>query len=118
MGTIPNQLDRKLSIIAPPAGKDADYGTSTGNWTTFADHIWCGVQDFLPKNSEAVRTGVRVGGLLTRFRIRRRPGLTAAMRVVLHGPVDRTFLIIAGPAEIEGRTMLEFVGEEFTTVGV
>ena len=114
---IASDLNRKVSIMAPPAGVDSDYGTPSGAWTTFADHIWCNVQDVAPSKSEAVRNGMRIAAQATRFRIRARPGITSDMRVVLHGSPDRTFSIVSPPAEVENRRLLEFVGEEYSTVG-
>lgn len=112
-----SQLDRRITIQANTPTQDSEYGTVVEGWATFAGaaRIPAQVQDTLPSKSEATADGLRLAKHTARVRIRYLAGVTADMRVIVHGESDRTMTIIAGPAEIGRREWLEFMCEDFTS---
>lgn len=108
------QLDRRITIERP-AMVDGEYGPQPGGWATFAARIPAQVLDTLPSKSESVQQGLKMAARPSRVRIRYLAGVTSDMRIVVHGPTDRTCEITAGPAEIGRREWLEFVVTEFSS---
>jgi head-tail adaptor len=108
------QLNRKITIERPDATKDPEYNSEVIVWTPVASRIWAGVQDMMPSKTEAAKMGLRVATQQTRIRIRNRSGISADMRIVLHGAEDKVFQIVGGPAEVQGRVLLEMLCEAYS----
>lgn len=111
-------LNRQITIQKQVTRQEQQFGTDVVDWEsiTLNERIWAEVQDVLPSRSETVRQGLAVARNQTRVRIRYRTDVDSTMRVIIHGPKDRTCQIVGGPAEIAGRqAMLEMVVEESTT---
>ena len=113
------KYNRKIQIIAPPTGQDAEYGTPTGDWVVVCTP-WAWIQDELPSKEtkrESNDGGIRVGERPTRIRIRWRSDITADMRIVLTDRGNRLLKIVSGPAEFENRWGLEMMAVNFSTEG-
>ena len=115
MSAIPYKLNRKITIEQKTVTTDPDYGTEVITWTTFADNIWADIQDVLPSKSESVKQGLRIDTKQKRVRIRHRFGITSDMRVVIHGTSGATCQIVASPAEMYNRRLIEFVVEAYSS---
>lgn len=107
------QLDRRLSILAPPAVVDDPlYGPQPAPagtlWPVFAARIPAQKWDLLPGESEETKTGLRVANYPARVRIRYMRGVTSDMRVILHEDTEQVYEITSTPAEIGRREWLEF----------
>lgn len=123
------QLDRQISIYRKSVTKDSSYNTEIIEWVplaplpgspVIAEKFWASVQDELPSRAESVKNDLHLGKLKTRIRLRYRSDIDMTMRVVVHGDVDITFQIIAGPVIVtsEGRkNMIEIMCEHSTTLG-
>lgn len=110
-------FDRKVRLLAPPAGKDADYGTPSGQWTTFAEP-WANILEILPsKATEAASDQSRIAKRPTRVRLRYLDGVTSAMRLQLIDRGGRLLKIVTPPVELGRRAALEFMAEDFSTSG-
>ena len=94
---------------------DPDHGPQPGEWTLFARRIAAEVQDVLPSKDESTQDGVRVASGQTRIRFRYRPGVTAAMRVTVHGQDERVMAIVGGPAILGLRDGIEIMCETYST---
>lgn len=112
-----SQLDRRITIEAKTIVKDPDYGSEIETWLpiTSGARIPANVLDTLPSKSESVQQGIRVATQPARIRIRYRPDVTSAMRIIVHGDSDRLCQIVGGPAEIGRREWLEMVVENYSS---
>lgn len=119
------ELDKQISIERKSVTVDSTYGTEVISWVPLspigspavAQRFWAQVQDFMPSRSESVRQGLSVARDQVRIRIRYRSGIDSSMRIIVHdSDGDKTYQIVGGPAEIEGRKkFLEFVCEKFSS---
>lgn len=122
-----NKFTRFVSFEVPPTGRDAVYGTPTGDWTPIAyapgsppvAAKWAGEwMPVMPSRSESVRQGLQIAREQVRFRMRWRNDIDASMRVRLYGDGESIWQIVGGPTPIEGRQRrLEVVLEQFSTTG-
>jgi len=111
-------LDRRITLQSRSVTKDPDYGTDIVAWVNFGPaRMAAQVQDVLPSKAETQAQGLRQAVRPARLRIRYLAGITSDMRVILHGPVDRTLQITAGPAELGRRDGGELMVSEYTTAG-
>lgn len=105
----------RIRIEARGPSKDPDYGTPLPvSWVLVAE-VWAEIVDALPSRSEAVKNGLRLATDSARIRIRMRPGITSAMRVVELTGRRRTFQIVGGPAVLIGNTDMEFSVEGYSS---
>lgn len=122
----PWEFDREVTIEYPASTQDAGYGTPVITWTPVsyevgsplvAERFPANVQDSLPSKSQAIMDGVlSIGAQQTRIRIPYRSDISQAMRVTVHGDVDRVMKIVGGPAEsAERMAFIEMVCEDFTS---
>jgi head-tail adaptor len=112
------KMRHRITIQTNTPTQDA-YGTAIASWSTFngAARIPAEVEDALPSKAESTTDALRIATRPARLRIRFRPGVTSAMRILIHGASDRTCRIVAGPAELGRREGLEFMIEEYSTQG-
>lgn len=103
--------------VSAPVDDGSGYGTTVPGWTAFASRIAAEFQDSLPSKSESAANGIRVATQPARVRIGYRTGITSAMRIIRHGATDRTYQIVAGPAEIGRRAGIEMIVELYSTAG-
>jgi head-tail adaptor len=106
-------LDRWVTIMAPVAGTENAYGTSSQTWGQIGEGA-AQVQDMLPSRAERVADGIDIGSRPSRVRMWWRDDITANMRLVCEG---RTMQIIAGPAELGRREGIEMIAVTVTTQG-
>ncbi len=112
----PGKYKHRITIESKVITKAPGYNTDVITWTPYATRIAAEVQDVLPSKSESTAQGMQQATRAARIRIRYRPpGITSAMRIVVHGATPRTMQIVAGPAEISNRTELEFMAQQYTT---
>lgn len=104
-------LDRQIRFERLDDATDQNFGGSTQQWVPVAT-VWAQVQDVLPSRAETVQQNAEITSIPARIRIRWRPGLTSAMRIVVLGQYPRTMQIVSGPAELGRRQWLEFMAEE------
>lgn len=104
-------LNTRCSIEQKVTAQDANYGTETVTWTTLAV-VWCNVQDVLPSRSESVRHGLAVALNQTRWRARYRTDLDSSMRIVIDRPARTVYGIVAGPAVIGNKELIECIIEK------
>lgn len=102
------RIERK-SIV-----QDTDYGTEQIIWVLLAV-VWCNVQDVLPSRSEAVKQGLAMATNQTRVRMRYRTDVDSSMRLVISRPVQTTYQIVAGPAVIGNKELIEFMVEKYSS---
>lgn len=108
------QLTQRIRFERLDDATNPDFGDSTQQWVPVAT-VWAQVQDVLPSRAETVQQNVEITSRPARIRIRWRPDLTSAMRIVVLGQYPRTMQIVSGPAELGRRQWLEFMTEEFST---
>ena len=108
------RLNRKITIQRRVSEQDAVYGTEIGSWEDYMADVPAEVQDVLPSKAESVVEGMELSANPSRVRTRYIPGITSAMRVVVHGETERTCEIISGPAELGVREGLEFMIVEYS----
>ena len=90
---------------------------TTGAWSYSwqeTGRAWAQVQDYLPSRGEQIADNIDIARRPCRIRFPYRAGITSAMRVVIDG---RSLGIVAGPAEMGRRKMIEIVAEELSTDG-
>ncbi len=108
-------LDRLISIDYKSVEIDPTYGSEVVTWLRLAT-MRAEIRDFPPARSEAVvGQELTVARNLTRIRIRYRPDIDSAMRVVAHGDADQVYQIIGGPAELGRRQYLQLTCERYTS---
>lgn len=111
------QLDRRITIQRQATVDDPEYGPQVGGWEDVATRVPAQVADVLPSRSEAFGVAAQ-NAIPARVRIRFLPGLTADMRIILHGKTspneDTIRRISAGPAEIGRREWTEFMVEAYS----
>jgi SPP1 family predicted phage head-tail adaptor len=119
MTAISYAMNRRITIEQKVVTQDVDYGTEVVTWAaiTNGSRIAANWQDELPSRSESVKNGIRIASQQARVRIRHRTDITSAMRVTLHGTTDRTYQIIGGPAEVNGRRQVEMMVELYSSQG-
>ncbi|KTW01056.1 hypothetical protein NS355_02385 [Sphingomonas yabuuchiae] len=106
--------NKRVQLEQPEADKTFG-GAGRGKWVSVTSgKIWAEVRDTLPSRGENLSEGLTIAKRPARIRIRYRPGLTARMRFIVDG---RVLQIVAGPAEIGRRYLIEFMAEETTPAG-
>lgn len=105
----------RITIQRKTLTKEPTYGSKVPTWSVLVARIEANKQDSLPSRSEALRDGLKINTQASRMRIRYRADVDATMRVIVHGATDRTYQIVAGPAEIGRREGLEFMVEEYSS---
>lgn len=101
-------LDRRITIQRFTEVMDPVYGPQPGDWVNVAERIPAQVWDSLPGNNEQIAGGLKIADRPARVRIRYMPGLSSAMRIVVHNETDEVYEISGGPAEIGRREWTEF----------
>ena len=109
-------MDRRITLQVQTTVNHPEYGPQPGGWINFAERVHAQKLDALPGNSPAEETkaGLRVATYRSRIRIRYMRGVTADMRVILHGDTDEIYEMTSPPAEIGRREWLEFTIAEYT----
>lgn len=105
------KLNKRATIIAPPTGQDATYGTPTGDWTTVAT-VWCEIQDVLPSRAETIKQGLNLSSNPSRVRMRYRTGIDSSMRMTYNGI---TYRIVSGPAVLGNKEGIELMVERLSS---
>ncbi|MFA5900347.1 MAG: phage head closure protein [Hyphomicrobium sp.] len=108
------KLDQRIRIDSKQVTTDANYGTQTVTWATFAT-VWAWVQDVLPSKAESQSNGLLLSKRPARIRIRYLAGITTDMRVVLLDRGNRVLQIVSGPAELGRKEGIEIMAEQYTT---
>ena len=109
---IASRLDRLITIERPTT--DTGFrGAGKGSWQKVAD-VYAEVEDSLPSRAERLDAGINVAQRPARVRMRYREDITPAMRFVIGA---RVMQIVAGPAEIGRRELIEFMTVEYTSAG-
>jgi head-tail adaptor len=103
----------RLVRIERPVEDTSLKGAGSGAWEPVAE-VMAEVRDALPSRGERLAAGINVATRPSRVRIRWREGVTPAMRFVMG---DRIMQIVAGPAELGRREVLEFMAEDYSTAG-
>ena len=106
------QLNRKIRFERLDNAIDPNFGGSTQQWVPVVT-VWAQVRDEI-SSAETSEKGVRIGRQSARIRMRYRPDIHSAMRVVVLRPPERVLQIVAGPAELGQREALEILAEEFS----
>jgi head-tail adaptor len=103
-------MDRRITLQVQRGVTDPLYGPQPGGWFDFVTRIPAQKQDTLPGNQPMENDNAtgRVAVYRSRIRIRYMRGVTADMRVILHGDTDEIYSITSPPAEIGRREWLEF----------
>jgi SPP1 family predicted phage head-tail adaptor len=109
------QLDRRITIQRPTVVTDGEYGPQHGGWEDVFARVPAQVQDMLPRVAEVFAQAINISDRPARVRIRYLRGITADMRVIVHGEADTIHQISAGPAEIGRRAWIEFTIKEFSS---
>ena len=109
-----SKLRDRITIEQLSTARDPEYNTPTGSWTVFARRIPAEVVVESPGAGEAVKGALQVASQVSRIRLRYLPGVTAAMRVIIHGKADRIASITGGPAMLGQYQWLEFMVTEVT----
>lgn len=109
---IASRLDRRITIERPTSD-DSFRGAGRGGWEKVAD-VFAEVQDVLPSRAEKLDSGINLATRPARVRMRYRDDVTPDMRMVMGA---RIMQIVAGPAEIGRREMIEFRVEDFAASG-
>ncbi len=106
------KLDRLITFQTRSLVTDPDLGTVTsGGWTNLAT-VYAEMRDILPSRGESMNETLNTGRQPVRVRIRYRSDITSDMRFLYNG---RTYHVVAGPAEMGRRYMLEMMAEEYTS---
>ncbi|MEK9211519.1 phage head closure protein [Sphingomonas sp. 2378] len=106
--------NKRVQLERPKADKSFA-GAGRGEWEAVTvGKIWAEVRDTLPSRGENLAEGLTITKRPARIRIRYRAGLNARMRFIVDG---RVLQIVAGPAEIGRRYLVEFMAEESTPAG-
>jgi len=113
----PGKFKDRITIHAIGTVDDPDYGPQPGQPIVVASRIAAEVQDVLPSRSESVEQGIAVAKNRSRIRFWYRPGIDSAMKVTIHGAVDREMQIIGGPAIVGNREAIEIMCEAYSTQG-
>lgn len=87
-------LDRRVTIQSPSESKNS-IGEGVKSWSTVAT-VWAAIEPLSSRELLAQRR--EVSDVSTRIRIRYRPGITAAMRIV-HG--SNVYRIDGSPIDVE-----------------
>jgi SPP1 family predicted phage head-tail adaptor len=110
------QMNRRIVIEEKTITDSGDgYGGEVTAWAEFAS-VWAEIQDVLPSKSEKQSDVIRTATRPARIRIRYLPGITSDMRITTDNGT-RIMQIIAGPAEIGHRRVIELMAEEYSTGG-
>jgi head-tail adaptor len=117
MGAIAYSMNRRITIEYKVVTQNSDYGTESITWTTLFSRVGANIQEVLPSRSESLKQGLRLDSNQIRVRLRRLSGITSDMRVIVHDASDKTYQIIGGPSELDGRRVIELVCEKYTTTG-
>lgn len=108
------KLNWRCTVERKSTTRDPKFGTAVVVWVTQCT-VWCNVQDVLPSRSaESVANNLAVLVQKVRVRMRRRTDIDASMRLVINRPTAKTYQIVAGPAELDGKKFIEFMAEEYT----
>ena len=109
---IASRLDR-LVRIERKVGDTGFRGAGKGAWEKVAE-VYAEVQDILPSRGEKLEGGINLAHRPARVRMRYREDVTTDMRLVMGA---RIMQIVAGPAEIGRRELVEFRVEDFASAG-
>ena len=118
----PGTLDRLATIEYPVRSINAETSAETVTWLPLmplpgspvvGERVRGQLLDQLPSRSEAVRTGLPVARNQSRWRMRWVDGVTTDMRLTVHGDSDVVYQIVAGPAMMGRKVMLELVLERW-----
>jgi head-tail adaptor len=108
------KLNWRCTVERKSTTRDSNFGTAVIVWVTQCT-TWVNVQDVLPsRSSEAVSNNLATVVQKVRVRMRRRTDIDSSMRLVINRPTAKTYQIVAGPAELDGKKYIEFLAEEFT----
>ncbi len=107
-----SRLNRRVRIERPVTD-DAFDGAGSGSWLPVAT-VWAEVEDMLPSRGERLADGINIALRPARVRMRWRPDVTSAMRLI-HG--DRVMQIVGGPAELGRREAIELLVEDYSSAG-
>jgi len=108
-------LDRRVTIEYKVVTQESTFGTDVITWTTLVSRAFAQITDSLPSKSESMAGDLQIGSSRARLRMRYLAGVKSDMRVIVHGSSDRTYQIVAGPAEIGRREAIEMMIEEYTS---
>lgn len=109
-------LDQRILVERKTTTKDPDYGTEVVTpWVEVAT-LWASMQDVLPSKAEEAGDGIRVLTRPCRIRTRYVTGITSDMRLTWLER-SRVMQIVSGPAELGRKEGLEFMAQEYSTVG-
>ncbi len=112
----PGRFRHSISVEYPVYETDSGYGPRLVRWDRLTT-CRAEVMDILPSRSEAVQNGLAQARNQSRVRMLARRDITGDMRIIVHGETDTVLQIVAGPAEIERGSGIEFVCERYTTSG-
>jgi len=104
---------RQRIRIERPTSDDSFDGAGASGWSLVAE-VAAEVQDMLPSRGERLADGLNIATRPARVRIRWRDDITPAMRFVMG---SRIMQVVAGPAEMGRREVLEFMVEDYSTAG-
>ncbi|WP_047866756.1 phage head closure protein [Sphingomonas paucimobilis] len=106
--------NKRVQLERPKASKSFS-GAGQGDWEPATPgKIWAEVRDILPGRGDELADGLTYSKRPARIRIRYREGVTGKMRFIFDG---RVLQIVAGPAEIGRRYLLEFSAQEYSPAG-
>ena len=117
----------RLVRLERPVPDDSFDGAGSGTWA-LVEEIWAEIVDLLPSRTDGERVvvGINFAERPARVRVRYRPDLTSAMRLVdgavmVGEDVDysgaRIMQIVTVPAELGRREGLEFMVKDFSPAG-
>ncbi|MCG2586494.1 head-tail adaptor protein [Massilia sp. TS11] len=112
-------MNDRITIQVNEVTTEDVHGTDVADWQTFAGaaRIPAEVQDQLPSKGEGTRDGVRMSVGPARIRFRYLVGVTAAMRIIVHGETDRIMQIVSKPAILGNREGIEIMAADYSTAG-
>lgn len=99
--------------IERPVSNSGFKGAGSGGWELVAE-VAAEVEDVLPSRGERIAEGINIATRPARVIIRRREGITPAMRFVMG---TRVMQIVAGPALNNSLNAHEFMVEDYSTAG-
>lgn len=93
-------------------------GAGQSDWRPFAE-AWAAVQDLPSTRLDHVSGTLDIVRRPTRLRMRYRPDITPALRIVIDPGLasQRTVEIVAGPIELGRREGLELLVQDYSTQG-
>jgi SPP1 family predicted phage head-tail adaptor len=110
---ITGRFDQPITIQSRTFEEDERFGTRVGTWVDSFD-VLAEVQDVLPSRADRVSDEISMTRRPARIRMHWRDDVTQANRIKIG---ERIMNIIAGPAELGRRQVLELMVEELSTIG-